>query len=82
MKEIDKPDGEVLSYRGLSAYLKLSPNTLRHKVMRGDIPFYKIGGSVRFSKSKIDAWLQEHHRERKGKKIEGCSLFTSGEGEA
>lgn len=48
---------EVMNYRGLSEYLKLSQGTLRHKVMRNEIPFFKIGSSVRFSKTKIDAWL-------------------------
>jgi excisionase family DNA binding protein len=45
---------EVMDYRGLSAYLKMAPNTLRHKVMRKEIPFYKIGSSVRFCKKDID----------------------------
>jgi len=58
---------DVMGYRGLSVYLKLSQNTLRHKVMRGTIPFFKIGGAVRFSKRKIDAWLEEHHKDSKRK---------------
>jgi len=48
---------EVMDYKGLSAYLKFAQNTLRHKVMLGEIPFFKIGRSVRFSKKDIDAWL-------------------------
>ena len=67
MKIIETPDGEVMSYRGLAAYLKLSQGTLRHKVMRGKIPFFKIDGSVRFSKKKIDEWLEEKHRGTKSK---------------
>jgi len=51
---------EVMDYRGLSAYLKMAQNTLRHKVMRNEIPFYKIGSSVRFCKKDIDEWLSEH----------------------
>ena len=53
---------EVMDYRGLSMYLKLSQGTLRHWVMHGKIPFYKIGSSVRFAKKHIDVWLEEHHR--------------------
>jgi len=49
---------DVLNYRGLSVYLKLSQNTLRHKVMKGSIPFFKIDGAVRFSKKQIDKWLE------------------------
>jgi excisionase family DNA binding protein len=51
---------EVMDYKGLSAYLKMAQNTLRHKVMRGEIPFFKIGKSVRFSKKYIGAWLEKH----------------------
>ena len=58
---------EVMNYRGLSTYMKLAQGTLRHKVMRGEIPYFKIGWSVRFSKREIDLWLAEHHhREPKG----------------
>jgi len=53
---------EVMDYRGLSAYLKMAQGTLRHKVMRGEIPHFKIGHSVRFSKKRIDSWLGEYHR--------------------
>jgi len=56
---------EVMDYRGLSAYLKLAQNTLRHKVMRNEIPFYKIGSSVRFCKKDIDEWLAGHKRHKR-----------------
>jgi len=62
MKEAEQHNFEIMNYKELSVYLKLSPNTLRHKVMQGKIPFYKIDGSVRFSKKDIDAWLEEHYR--------------------
>ncbi len=52
MKTTEAKTDEVMNYKGLSAYL--------HKVMRNEIPFFKIGSSVRFSKTKIDAWLDEH----------------------
>jgi len=65
MKETYQINYEVMSYKELSAYLKLSPDTLRHKVMQGKIPFFKIDGAVRFSKKDIDAWLEEHCRKTK-----------------
>jgi excisionase family DNA binding protein len=55
-------EDEVMDYRGLSVYLKMAHGTLRHKVMRGEIPFYKIGSSVRFAKKDIDAWLAGYRR--------------------
>ena len=67
MKEIEALSDEVMSYKDLSAYLKLSHNTLRHKVSSGTIPFFKIDGAVRFSKKKIDAWIVEKHRGTKNK---------------
>jgi len=33
---------EVMNYQGLSAYLKISQGSLRHKVMRGGIPFVML----------------------------------------
>jgi excisionase family DNA binding protein len=66
MKIFEPPTDEVMDYRGLSKYLKFAYGTLRHKVMRGEIPFYKIGGSVRFSKRQIDAWLEEKQRKPGG----------------
>jgi len=62
VKETDLPDDEVMSYKGLAEYLKLSVHTLRHKVSNRTIPFFKIDGSVRFYKKKIDAWIVEKHR--------------------
>ena len=62
MKEAEQHNFEIMNYKELSVYLKLSPNTLRHKVMQGKIPFYKIDGAVRFSKKDIDVWLEEHYR--------------------
>ena len=56
---------DVMDYRGLSVYLKMAYGTLRHKVMRGEIPYFKIGRSVRFSRKQIDLWLEKHHRELK-----------------
>jgi len=53
---------EVMNYQGLSEYLKIPQGTLRHKVMRGGIPYLKIGRSVRFSKNQIDLWLEERQR--------------------
>ena len=81
---------EVMSYKGLSAYLKLSHNTLRHKVSSGTIPFFKIDGAVRFSKKKIDAWIEEKHKGAKSKEqrtenkeqgdMSKGELFTDDEG--
>jgi len=54
---------EVMDYRGLSVYLKMARGTLRHWVMRGKLPYFKIGMNVRFSKKRIDEWLEGQSRE-------------------
>ena len=54
---------EVMKYRGLSEYLKLAEGTLRHWVMAGKIPCFKMGRNVRFSKKEIDEWLKKQRRE-------------------
>ena len=63
------PVDEVMDYRGLSAYLKMAQGTLRHRVMNGEIPYFKIGQSVRFSKKHIDLWLEGHHRKLQQKNV-------------
>jgi excisionase family DNA binding protein len=71
------PD-EVMDYKGAAAYLKMAAGTLRHKVMKGSIPFFKIGSSVRFSKNDIDAWLKEHRKtiKRHEEKDSDCVVVT------
>jgi excisionase family DNA binding protein len=59
------PLDEVMDYKGAAAYLKMAAGTLRHKVMKKEIPFYKIGSSVRFSKTDINLWLAKHGKEPK-----------------
>jgi excisionase family DNA binding protein len=80
----EPPTDEVMDYRGLSAYLKMAQGTLRHKVMRGEIPHFKVGHSVRFSKKQIGLWLEEHHQGQRKKKAgdSGNGLLPIGGGEA
>jgi excisionase family DNA binding protein len=94
MKEIEHkqslPSGDdVMNYKGLSAYLKLSQSSLRHKVIAGTIPSLKIDGAVRFSKIEIDEWLKGHKRKTsENKTIETetpeneTDLFSADGGEA
>jgi excisionase family DNA binding protein len=56
-----------MNYRALAAYLKMAEGTLRHYVMRKEIPFAKVGAHVRFLKAEIDRWLLERNRRPKGK---------------
>ena len=42
----------------LAVYLSVSKDTIRGWVKKGQIPFSKIGGSVRFDMRKIEKWLK------------------------
>jgi excisionase family DNA binding protein len=53
---------EVMNYKTLAVYLNIAEGTLRHYVMRDEIPFVKIGAHVRFLKGEIDKWLLERNR--------------------
>jgi excisionase family DNA binding protein len=59
---------EIMGYRELAAYLKVAEGTLRHYVMKGTIPFTKVGTHVRFLKAEIDQWLRERKRRPAGKR--------------
>jgi len=39
-------------------YLRVSVNSLRTKVCRGEIPHYKLGRSLRFKKAELDELLE------------------------
>lgn len=56
---------EVLTARDLEALLKIDVKTIYSYVQRGLIPYVKIQSNVRFSKSEILNWIEEHsHRPR------------------
>jgi len=81
MNDLSSND-DVMNYKELSGYLKLSESTLRIKVMKGTIPSFKIDGAVRFSKKKIDEWLEGLHRDTKKKTLKNKNdLFTTDNGE-
>ncbi|MDR1947927.1 MAG: helix-turn-helix domain-containing protein [Spirochaetaceae bacterium] len=60
------PADEVMDYQSLAVYLRVAPGTLRHYVMRKEIPFIKVGVHVRFLKSQIDRWLADRSQRPKG----------------
>jgi len=48
---------DVMTIRELAAYLKMAEKTLYRLTAEGSIPGFKVGGSWRFRKSKIDKWI-------------------------
>lgn len=47
----------LLSYADLSDYTKISQSTLRRMVMNDELPYYKIGRSVRFRLAEIEEYF-------------------------
>ena len=49
----------LLTVQELSEYLQIKPSTIYKKTCARQMPFTKIGGYLRFSRTKIDEWLEE-----------------------
>ena len=47
----------MLTVRKVADYLKVEPGTIYRMAAAGQIPGFKVGGSWRFKKSEIDAWM-------------------------
>lgn len=47
---------DVLDTGECALYLGISPSRLRHLASDKEIPYYKRGGKLYFSKSEIDSW--------------------------
>ena len=50
--------GQVLTLKEVATYLKVSKDTIKRHVKKGNIPCFKIGRNYRFDKDVIDAWLR------------------------
>jgi excisionase family DNA binding protein len=55
---------EFLTINQLSEYLSIKRSTLYSLVETGELPHYRIGRLIRFKKQDIDAWMENHRRER------------------
>lgn len=49
---------EILTVKELARYLKLNEKTAYRLVSKDDLPGFKVGGSWRFKKTDIDAWIE------------------------
>jgi len=57
-----------MTIRELAAYLKMAEKTLYRLAAEGAVPGFKVGGSWRFKKDAIDAWIKNQNTMQKGKK--------------
>ncbi|MDD3030563.1 MAG: helix-turn-helix domain-containing protein [Alphaproteobacteria bacterium] len=60
---------DIMTIKEVSEYLKLAEKTAYRLAAEGSLPGFKIGGSWRFQKAEIDAWInQQKKRQRNVKK--------------
>lgn len=59
---------EIFTIKEASAYLKLAEKTAYRLASEGKLPGFKVGGSWRFRKSEVDAWIKEQELKAKGDK--------------
>jgi excisionase family DNA binding protein len=57
-------DEKLLTKKEIAEFLNVSIKMIDRKVHMNEIPFFKIGKLVRFSKSKILAWAEENNSSR------------------
>jgi excisionase family DNA binding protein len=60
MPEADK---RLWDSKRLAEYLNLNLGTIRNWAWMKRIPYYKVGGRLRFKKSEIDEWLERQKQE-------------------
>ena len=56
-------DRPTLSRKDVAEQLGLTWKTVYRRELDGDLPHYKIGGSVRFKQSDVDAYIESCRRE-------------------
>ena len=51
----------LMTSQDVSRYLRCSVTTIRRLAGKGEIPHFRLGKLVRFRRSEVDAWLNQHH---------------------
>ena len=59
---------EILTLKEVAAYLKLAEKTAYKLAAEGKLPGFKVGGSWRFKREDVLAWIEEQkHTSKDGK---------------
>ena len=58
-----KPE-RLLKLKDVAKYLTITTRTAYRLVRDGQLPAYKIGGSWRFKKREVEAWVQRFRNRR------------------
>lgn len=60
------PDTAIMTIGEVADYLKVTERTIYRLAGAKQIPAFKVGGSWRFSKSDIDAWIKKQSAHDEG----------------
>ncbi len=58
--------GAIMTIKEVSDYLKVTERTIYRLAGVKKIPSFKVGGSWRFSKADIDAWIKKQSEQDQG----------------
>ena len=54
---------EILTLKEVAEYLKLAEKTAYRLAGEGKLPGFKVGGSWRFKKERLEAWIDENQQQ-------------------
>ncbi|MCG7878574.1 MAG: helix-turn-helix domain-containing protein [Candidatus Thiodiazotropha taylori] len=57
---------EILTLKEVADYLKLAEKTAYRLAADGKLPGFKVGGSWRFKREDVSAWIEEQKSNSKG----------------
>jgi len=52
-------EDQILTLKEVAAYLKLAEKTAYRLASEGKLPGFKVGGSWRFKREDLEAWIEE-----------------------
>lgn len=55
---------QILTLKEVAAYLKLAEKTAYRLASEGKLPGFKVGGSWRFKREDLEAWIEEKKNDR------------------
>jgi excisionase family DNA binding protein len=61
-----RSEGEILTLKEVAEYLKVTDRTIYRLAGAKRIPAFKVGGTWRFSRADIDAWIRRQSEEGQG----------------
>jgi excisionase family DNA binding protein len=64
MTDEHKSNEPLMNAEEVGEYLGLTKGTIYQKVSKGEIPFLKLGHTVRFRRSEIDQWIEKQNAAR------------------